>query len=318
MAVFPARGAAPSVPERCAPVHRPEVQVRPPPMRTCVRALGIADRGHRRRRPPPGPGRGRVVRRFDAPEALDMRFHEVRTKSALNRVPAVSRLPFDWTVNPYRGCSHACVYCLARDTPILLADGRTRAIADLRVGDEIYGTVREGRYRRYVKTEVLDHWSTIKPAFRSCSRRDGARRERRPPLPDPAWLEARHRERARLAAPPTPDAQRRARGRRACSRRLGGRGLPARLPLRDDPRRRSPRLVRLPASAAEPRATSIASGSRWSTTRRCGASREYLAASTVETDEFAVREPRCAAMRAIRDRSGAGGRADPRAHRVAA
>jgi DNA repair photolyase len=57
-----------------------------------------------------------VVRRFDAPEALDIRFHEVHTKSALNRVPAAGRLPFDWTVNPYRGCTHACVYCFARPT----------------------------------------------------------------------------------------------------------------------------------------------------------------------------------------------------------
>jgi DNA repair photolyase len=57
-----------------------------------------------------------VVRRFDAPEALDTRFHEVRAKSALNRVPGGSRVPFRWTVNPYRGCSHACVYCFARPT----------------------------------------------------------------------------------------------------------------------------------------------------------------------------------------------------------
>ena len=46
------------------------------------------------------------------------------------------------------------------DTPILMADGRTKPIADLEVGDAIYGTVRDGRYRRYVTTEVLDHWST--------------------------------------------------------------------------------------------------------------------------------------------------------------
>ncbi|WP_051324030.1 radical SAM protein [Candidatus Solirubrobacter pratensis] len=57
-----------------------------------------------------------VIRRFDAPEALDIRFHEVRTKSALNRVPGAARLPFSWTVNPYRGCTHACVYCFARPT----------------------------------------------------------------------------------------------------------------------------------------------------------------------------------------------------------
>ena len=57
-----------------------------------------------------------VVRRFDAPEALDMRFHEVQARSALNRVPDRSPVPFRWTVNPYRGCSHACVYCFARPT----------------------------------------------------------------------------------------------------------------------------------------------------------------------------------------------------------
>src|SRR3954453_114055 len=63
----------------------------------------------------PGLG-GTVIRRFNAPEALDTRFHEVRTKSALNRVPGAARLPFSWTVNPYRGCSHACAYCFARPT----------------------------------------------------------------------------------------------------------------------------------------------------------------------------------------------------------
>jgi DNA repair photolyase len=57
-----------------------------------------------------------VVRTFDAPEALGTRFYEVRAKSALNRVPPASRVPFEWTVNPYRGCAHACVYCFARPT----------------------------------------------------------------------------------------------------------------------------------------------------------------------------------------------------------
>jgi DNA repair photolyase len=55
------------------------------------------------------------VRTFDAPEALGINFHEVRAKSALNKVPG-DYLPFDWTVNPFRGCSHACVYCFARNT----------------------------------------------------------------------------------------------------------------------------------------------------------------------------------------------------------
>jgi DNA repair photolyase len=57
-----------------------------------------------------------VVRRFDAPEALQTRFYEVRARSILNRVPEQSRMPFRWTINPYRGCSHACVFCFARPT----------------------------------------------------------------------------------------------------------------------------------------------------------------------------------------------------------
>ena len=109
-----------------------------------------------------------VVRRFDVPEALDMRFYEVRAKSALNRVPAASRMPFRWTVNPYRGCSHACVYCIRGETPILMADGRTKPIVELRVGDGLYGTVREGVYRRFALTRVLAHWSSVKPAYRVC------------------------------------------------------------------------------------------------------------------------------------------------------
>jgi len=64
----------------------------------------------------PGSDTDVVVRRFDAPEALDTRFYEVRAKSALNRVPERSRVPFEWTINPYRGCSHACTYCFARPT----------------------------------------------------------------------------------------------------------------------------------------------------------------------------------------------------------
>jgi len=57
-----------------------------------------------------------AVRTFDAPEALDTRFYEVHARSVLNRVPPRSQMPFRWTINPYRGCSHACRYCFARPT----------------------------------------------------------------------------------------------------------------------------------------------------------------------------------------------------------
>ena len=68
----------------------------------------------------PGLADTAVVRRFDAPEALDTRFHEIRSKTALNRVPRSSHVPFEWTVNPYRGCSHACVYCTWGDSRVLM------------------------------------------------------------------------------------------------------------------------------------------------------------------------------------------------------
>jgi DNA repair photolyase len=57
-----------------------------------------------------------LVRSVTTPEFAGITFHEVMAKSALNHVPGASAMPFDWTVNPYRGCSHACVYCFARAT----------------------------------------------------------------------------------------------------------------------------------------------------------------------------------------------------------
>jgi DNA repair photolyase len=59
---------------------------------------------------------GAVVRTFDTPEFRGMTFYEVRAKSIINRVPEASYVPFRYTINPYRGCSHRCLYCFARKT----------------------------------------------------------------------------------------------------------------------------------------------------------------------------------------------------------
>src|SRR5436189_3636834 len=59
---------------------------------------------------------GAVARTFDTPEFRGITFFEVRAKSIINRVPAASHMPFRWTINPYRGCTHACTYCFARRT----------------------------------------------------------------------------------------------------------------------------------------------------------------------------------------------------------
>ena len=68
-----------------------------------------------------------LVRTVRTPEFAGITFHEVLARSALNKVPAASAVPFNWTVNPYRGCSHGCVYCFARGTHTYL---------DLDAGDD--------------------------------------------------------------------------------------------------------------------------------------------------------------------------------------
>lgn len=43
-------------------------------------------------------------------------FLHVAAKRVINEVPAPSRVPYRWTINVYRGCSHGCTYCFARPT----------------------------------------------------------------------------------------------------------------------------------------------------------------------------------------------------------
>jgi DNA repair photolyase len=64
----------------------------------------------------PGLQRIGLIRSVRTPQFEGITFHEVLCKSALNKVPAASMLPFRYTVNGYRGCSHACRYCFARPT----------------------------------------------------------------------------------------------------------------------------------------------------------------------------------------------------------
>ncbi len=57
-----------------------------------------------------------LLRSVQVPEFPGVTLHEVLSRSALNKVPDGSRMPFGYTINPYRGCLHQCLYCYARST----------------------------------------------------------------------------------------------------------------------------------------------------------------------------------------------------------
>ena len=81
------------------------------------------------------------VRSVTTPEFAGVTFHEVLAKSALNRVPSADGSgTYGWTINPYRGCSHACVYCFARPTHTYLefdggADFDQQIVVKMNVAD---------------------------------------------------------------------------------------------------------------------------------------------------------------------------------------
>jgi len=103
--------------------------------------------------------------RDELPESIATQVRPEPARSIISRNKSPD-IPFDQSINPYRGCEHGCIYCLRGDTPVLMADGTTRPIAALKAGDAIFGSERQGWYRRYVRTRVLAHWSVIKPAYR--------------------------------------------------------------------------------------------------------------------------------------------------------
>jgi DNA repair photolyase len=96
-----------------------------------------------------------------------LEFLHVNARTIINTVPPESVMPFRHTINAYRGCSHACSYCMGGETPVLMGDGTTKPMAEVRAGDLVYGTARQGAYRRYTVTPVLDHWSTVRRAYRT-------------------------------------------------------------------------------------------------------------------------------------------------------
>lgn len=96
--------------------------------------------------------RSGIVRSVTTPEFAGMTFHEVLSRSALNRVPGASRMPFAWTINPYRGCSHACAYCFARGTHEYLdldggGDFDSQIVVKVNVAEVLRKELRRGSWQ---------------------------------------------------------------------------------------------------------------------------------------------------------------------------
>lgn len=101
----------------------------------------------------PGLSLAGLVRSVRTPDFRGVTFHEVAAKSALNRVPEASRMPFRWTVNPMRGCLHACTYCFARPTHEYLdldagRDFETQIVVKTNVVDVLRAELARRSWRR--------------------------------------------------------------------------------------------------------------------------------------------------------------------------
>lgn len=101
----------------------------------------------------------------DGPPPSQVTIIEDQSRSILSENDSPD-LGFSFSANPYRGCQHACGYCADGDTPILMADSSLKPLASLVLGDEIIGTREIGEQRVRVRTRVIDHWRTEKPAYR--------------------------------------------------------------------------------------------------------------------------------------------------------
>jgi DNA repair photolyase len=100
----------------------------------------------------PGLALAGLQRSVRTPEFAGVTFHEVHARSALNKVPEASSMPFRWTVNPMRGCLHACTYCFARPTHEYLGlgpdeDFQTQIVVKTNVVDVLTAELRRRSWR---------------------------------------------------------------------------------------------------------------------------------------------------------------------------
>jgi len=90
-----------------------------------------------------GMGDGRALRGVE--------YIHTRAKKIINRVPEASQMPFRFTINAYRGCSHACTYCFARPTHTYLgmdagSDFERRIVVKVNAVERLAAELRDPRW----------------------------------------------------------------------------------------------------------------------------------------------------------------------------
>ncbi len=93
-----------------------------------------------------------VERHVGIGEYRGLEFLHVNARRVINEVPAASRMPFRYTINAYRGCSHACTYCFARPTHEYLGlgigeDFERKLVVKVNAVERVRAEVRSARWR---------------------------------------------------------------------------------------------------------------------------------------------------------------------------
>ena len=104
----------------------------------------------------------------DEPRTLKTSYFRDRSKTVLakNDSPDIG---FNYSINPYRGCEHGCIYCLHPDTPILYADMTWKPIGGVQVGDVLMGFDEfppPGGTRKFRQSIVERVWWSRRPTMR--------------------------------------------------------------------------------------------------------------------------------------------------------
>jgi len=76
-----------------------------------------------------------------------------------------SRGWYQWAWSPVVGCKHGCEYCMDGETNILMADGTTKHLRDINIGDKIIGLDNNKSFNKLINSTVTHKDTTYDEAY---------------------------------------------------------------------------------------------------------------------------------------------------------